>query len=135
MDFATKIKEGLCAFIDIDEFIVKKEEFYESRILQKKYDDRWKYSSIFDCDKTFDIDTTMWSSKTILDLSTFTPGESIHFNNKNLPISKSWFNHYNHNESGHDWLLKNYQSIDPSWKPVPYELVFNKKEKLHMPQL
>lgn len=135
IDFATKVKEGLCAFIDIDEFIVKKEEFYESRILQKKYDDRWKYSSIFDCDKTFDIDTTNWSSKAILDLSTFTPGDSIHFGNKDLPISKSWFNHYNHTESGHSWLLENYQICSPSWKPVPYDLVFDKKEKLVMPEL
>jgi hypothetical protein len=135
IDFAAKVKEGLCAFIDIDEFIVKKEEFYESRILQKKYDDRWKYSSIFDCSKTFDIDTKKWSSKVILDLSAFSPGENIHFENKDLPISKSWFNHYNHNEVNHKWLLKNYKNIDPSWKPVPYEHVFNKLEKLEMPKL
>lgn len=130
LDFALKIKEGLCAFIDIDEFIVKKEEFRESRILQKKYDDRWKYNSIFDCDKTFDIDTRFWSSKAILDLSRFSVGRDIHFEDKDLEYSKSWFNHYNHNEKGHEWLLSSYHKIDPNWIPKPYNELFYSGQKL-----
>lgn len=129
-DFALKVRNGLCAFIDTDEFIVKKEEFRESRMFQKKYDDRWKYKSIFDCDKTFDIDTKKWASKAILDLSRFSPGHNIHFEDKDLPYSKSWFNHYNYNEKNHEWLLSSYKSIDPNWVPKPYKDVFYSGEKL-----
>ena len=135
VDFASKVNEGLCAFIDIDEFIIKKEDFRESRILQKKYDSRWRYKSVFDCDKTFDINTRNFSSKVILDMANFEPDFDIHFGNHDLPISKSFFNHYNHNESSHKfykWLLSNYHHIDPSWTPVPYEDVFVSGEKLKM---
>jgi hypothetical protein len=128
--FSTIVKDGLCAFIDIDEFIVKKEEFRESRILQKKYDDRWKYNSIFDCDKTFDIDTKKWASKAILEMSRFSRGQNIHFEDKDLPYSKSWFNHYNHNESGHNWLLSAYKNIDPLWIPKAYNDIFYSGDKL-----
>lgn len=130
VDFASRINSGLCAFIDIDEFIIKQEEFYESRILQKKYDDRWKYKSVFDCDKTFNIDTTRWASKVIMDMSNFRIGENIHFENLDLPLSKSWFNHYNHNKSGHEWLMSNYMNIDPTWSPVSYENVFTTGNKI-----
>jgi len=134
LDFASKVTSGLCAFIDIDEFIVKKEKFRESRILQKRYDDRWNYDTVFDCDKTFDIDTRLWASKAILDMSRFSAGESIHFNNKDLPYSKSWFNHYNHNEVAHEWTLSNYKQVDPLWVPKPYNEVFYSGEKLTINQ-
>jgi hypothetical protein len=130
LDFASKVTSGLCAFIDIDEFIVKKEEFKESRILQKKYDDRWKYKSVFDCDKTFDIDTRFWASKAILDLSTFSVGIDIHFEDKSLDVSNSWFNHYNHNEKNHNWLLSSYNNVDPNWVPKPYSDIFYSGDKI-----
>jgi hypothetical protein len=130
VDFASKVTSGLCAFIDIDEFIVKKENFKESRLLQKRYDDRWKYKSIFDCDKTFDINTRFWASKAILDLSRFSVSSNIHFEDKDLEISQSWFNHYNHNEKSHEWLLSSYYSIDPDWVPKSYDNIFYLGEKL-----
>lgn len=130
IDFASKVNQGLCAFIDIDEFIVKKEDFKESRILQKKYDDRWKYESIFDCDKTFDINTKKWASKAILDMSGFSAGDNIHFEDKDLPYSKSWFNHYNHSQIAHEWLLSAYKNIDPAWVPKPYSDIFYSGKKL-----
>jgi hypothetical protein len=57
-------------------------------------------------------------------MENFTPGFSIHFENKQIEISKSWFNHYNHNEKVHSWLLDNYKHMAPGWSPVPYEKVF-----------
>jgi hypothetical protein len=129
-DFALKVNSGLCAFIDIDEFIVKNEEFRESRILQKKYHDRWSYKSVFDCDKTFDINTRFWGSKAILDLSTFSVGINIHFEDKDLDISNSWFNHYNHSEKTHEWLLSSYNNVDPNWIPKPYSNIFYSGDKL-----
>lgn len=117
--------KGLCAFIDIDEFIIKREEFRPSRLLQKKYDDRWNYDRVLDCKKTFEINTRNWASKCIIDMAYWKQSFSIHYENLRLPISESWFNHYNHTEIGHQWLLENYQNIDPSWKPIPYSEVFN----------
>jgi len=130
IDFSSKVNSGLCAFIDIDEFIIKREEFRESRILQKKYDDRWKYNSVFDCDKTFEINTRRWASKAILDMSRFTSDTDIHFPNHDLPMSTSFFNHYNHSRSCHEWLLSAYKTIDPSWEPVEYDKLFITGEKI-----
>lgn len=128
LHFKELYPNGLCAFIDIDEFIVLKEPFRESRLYQKRYDDRWNYERVLDCTKTFEINTQNWGSKCILEMSTFTPSDTIHFTDKQLPISQSWFNHYNHSEKTHEWLLNNYKNIDCSWVPVPYDQVF--KERL-----
>jgi hypothetical protein len=122
--FKSLYPKGLCAFIDIDEFIVPQEPFRESRMYQKRCDDRWNYKRVLDCTKTFEIDTRNWGSKCILEMENFTPGFSIHFENKQIEISKSWFNHYNHNEKVHSWLLDNYKHMAPGWSPVPYEKVF-----------
>jgi len=124
LHFKDLYPKGLCAFVDIDEFIVPKEPFRESRLYQKKYDDRWNYERVLDCTKTFQIDTSRWGSKCILEMSKFTPSANIHFLDKNLPISESWFNHYNHSPKAHEWLISNYTDIDASWNPVPYEKVF-----------
>jgi len=124
LHFKDLYPKGLCAFVDIDEFIVPKEPFRESRLYQKKYDDRWNYEKVLDCTKTFQIDTSRWGSKCILEMSKFTPSANIHFLDKSLPISKSWFNHYNHSPKAHEWLVSNYTDIDPTWNPVPYEKVF-----------
>ena len=124
LHFKNLYPKGLCAFIDIDEFIVPQEPFRECRLLQKKYDDRWNYEKVLDCKKTFQIDTRRWGSKCILEMETFTKSETIHFADRVLDISKSWFNHYNHTRKGHEWLLANHKWIDKNWNPVPYEEVF-----------
>lgn len=124
LHFKDLYSKGLCAFVDIDEFIVPKEPFRESRLYQKKYDDRWNYERVLDCTKTFQIDTSRWGSKCILEMSKFTPSANIHFLDKSLPISESWFNHYNHSPKAHEWLVSNYTDIDATWNPVPYDKVF-----------
>jgi hypothetical protein len=124
--FAESYKSGLCAFIDMDEFIVPQEPFKESRLYQKRYNDRWNYERVADCTKTFEIDTRRWGSKCILEMSRFTPSDTIHFTDKVLDISRSWFNHYNHNETTHDWLLKNCSWIDPSWEPRSFADVYGR---------
>jgi hypothetical protein len=57
-------------------------------------------------------------------------GESIHkLNTRTPPVSLALdvlcFNHYNHNRRGHEWLLENYQHLDPSWQPKAFEVVFD----------
>lgn len=116
--------KGLCAFIDIDEFLVPLEPFRESRLYQKRYDDRWNYDKVLDCTKTFDIDTSRWGSKCILEMSTFKPSDNIHFLDKQLPISESYFKHFNHNQKTHEWLLEKYKEIDSTWKPVDFANVY-----------
>lgn len=122
--------KGLVAFIDIDEFIVKQENFRHSRMLQAKYEDRYYYNSVFEITNGFKIDTSKWASKCIIDMSQYTTPSNIHFPEIDIPISKSFFNHYNHNPLGHRWLLDNYQQIDPSWTPKDYDDVF-----IEMPSL
>jgi hypothetical protein len=117
-------KDGLVAFIDVDEFIVKQEEFYQSRIFQAKYDDRRHYKSVLDISNGFKVNTANWGTKCIIDMQKYSQPKSMHFPGLSLPISKSFFNHYNHNSVGHDWLLKNYLDFAPNWMPTKYEDVF-----------
>lgn len=124
--YASIVTSGLTAFIDIDEFIVKREDFRESRLLQRKYDSRYHYpeKSVMNISNGFAIDTRHWATKCILDMSRYQKAVDAHLGDLNLPISESFFNHYNYNSVGHSWLLENYQDLDPSWVPVPYERVF-----------
>jgi hypothetical protein len=124
-------KDGLVAFIDIDEFIIKKEDFYQSRILQVKYENRNNYNSVWNISNGFNINTRWWSSKCIIDMSKYIEPESIHFNDLEIPISKSFFNHYNYNSVNHDWLLKNYMKVDDTWNPVSYDKMFKKLPTLN----
>lgn len=122
---ASNKNEGLVAFIDVDEFIVKREEFRESRMLQVKYESRNNYKSVLDISKGFDeIRHVNHSSKCIIEMSRYSSPISVHFQEAGLPISESYFNHYNHNEVGHKWLINNYHHIDSSWVPKPYDKVF-----------
>jgi hypothetical protein len=123
-------KDGLVAFIDVDEFIIKQEDFRQSRILQVKYENRNNYDSVCNISNAFKINTRWWSSKCIIDMSEYVEPESVHFNDLNIPISKSFFNHYNHNNVNHDWLLENYMRLDNSWSPVSYDKVFEKMPTL-----
>lgn len=137
LDLSSKIKEGLCAFIDMDEFIIKKEEFFPSAIKQKKFRSRADFDRVTDITETFDINTEKFSRKCILDMSTLPEilyeknwgFFNMHFMNIDLPYSKNYFNHYNHNEIAHKWLIENYKHFDENWKEVSYENLFYNIDK------
>lgn len=121
LDFSHRIKNGLCAFIDIDEFIVKRENFYPSRIFQRKMKHYSFYNSVADCHEYIPIDTKWWAPKAILDMSNFPDfsiekNDTIHFERFDLPISKNIFNHYNYNGVTHEWLMQNINLVDSNWK-------------------
>jgi len=119
--FSQLVKKGLCAFIDIDEFIIKKENFRVSRMNQRKFKARHHYSSVHDCHEYFDVDTTGWGTKVILDMANFPSSnqyKNIHFVHLDLPASASYFNHYNHCESAHQWLIMNGKNIDPDYNNI-----------------
>lgn len=116
--FKNLISQGLCAFIDIDEFIIKKEEFRVCRMYQRKFKSRSFYNSVYDCRETFDIDTSTWAPKVILDMANFpdfdTQRHNIHFGHINVPVSQSYFNHYNHTKFCHEYMTtRMMHQLDP----------------------
>ena len=122
--FKNIVNTGLCAFIDIDEFIIKREDFRPCRLYQRKFKSRVYYNSVYDCRDVWDIeDASKWGPKVILDMANFpifTPGlhaHDIHFRYLDLPISQSWFNHYNHTLKTH-WYLLNVQKNDHNLGPM-----------------
>lgn len=138
--FTNLIKEGFCAFIDIDEFIVLNKhnnikdylndtysiKYNGIKILQKKHLSRWyKKEKVFELPKVLEINTELWAPKIIANIERINncSKKTIHnFLNK-LKIDKEYchFNHYNHDENGHKWLLKNYSQLDPSWLPISFD--------------
>jgi hypothetical protein len=104
--FGTIVKKGLCAFIDADEYIIKKEEFKPGYMFQKKFRSQNYYNSVTDCHEFYDIDTEWIAPKVILDMGKFDRLfikhklriDSTHFysikEKKHLPLSKNYFNHY-----------------------------------------
>jgi hypothetical protein len=143
-DFKEKVKFGFCAFIDMDEFIVFKNhnnikdyikdnysnEYDGIKIYQKKHLSRWyKKDKVFNLPKVLDINTEKWAPKIIANIERIgdCSNNSIHDFLYNLKFDKEncWFNHYNHDENGHNWLLNNYIYLDPEWKPIGFYL--NKK--------
>ncbi|MGD0334242.1 MAG: hypothetical protein ABSA90_13450 [Xanthobacteraceae bacterium] len=135
--FAETYSVDWCAFIDIDEFLCspfKIDELLEGsavRIYQKKFEDRHDYRTALEITKSFSINTQRWASKLIVKMQDYViGGESIHsLNTRTPPVSLTLdvlrFNHYNHNRRGHEWLLENYQQLDPSWQPKAFEVVFD----------
>ena len=135
--FAETYSADWCAFIDIDEFLCspfKIDELLEGsavRICQKKFEDRHDYRTALEITKSFSINTQRWASKLIVKMQDYViGGESIHsLNTRTPPVSLALdvlrFNHYNHNRRGHEWLLENYQQLDPSWQPKAFEVVFD----------
>lgn len=133
IDFINRVKSGLCAFIDVDEFIVKKEEFRSSRLYQRIFKNYNYFNSIFESKEMFSLETlsgravhtlTHEYSKCILDISNFSEFDKLvpntmHFMNFNLPLSESFFNHYNFNKlkygifrktiAKEDWKIKSYE--------------------------
>jgi hypothetical protein len=137
--FVNIVKSGFCAFIDIDEFIVFKKhsnikEYLSSsysnnydgiKIFQQKHLSRWyKKESVFNLPKVLDINTERWAPKIIANLERIKDcsNSSIHDFLNNLKLDKDYchFNHYNHDENGHKWLLDNYFYLDPSWSPINF---------------
>jgi hypothetical protein len=125
----TQIDSGLCAFIDIDEFIIKKEEFKQSRMYQKIFEDYHNYNSIFDCKKWFSqIGIYKYASKCILDLTYLkncfnddkTYIVNMHFENLQLEESLSHFNHYNLNKVRYRRIEHEYKKIYPNFKIVSF---------------
>jgi hypothetical protein len=112
--FSSIVDKGLCAFIDMDEFIIAKEEFFESRLFQKKFKHISEYKSVYDCHDACDLNTSNMDTKVILNMSKFKKYLSynnkevtIHFNFlDHLPKTKNYYNHYNHNAYSHKLLFK-----------------------------
>lgn len=113
--FAKYMKTGLCAFIDIDEFIVKgNSDFEEGRLLQKRMKSRFYYDKVSECNEVLNIQHQDWSPKVILNLETLVNynGEwpdVIHFYTesfKHLKILDSYINHYSHSKRSHDLMLR-----------------------------
>lgn len=139
--FSNIIDNDLCAFIDIDEFIIKKEKFFECRIFQKKFKHRGEYLSVYDCYDACDIDTSKMDTKVILNMKRFkkilqyglkTNNLNMHFQFLHqLARTENYYNHYNHNKYAHDlltgpmkgWMLPD---RDMANKIVPYDNVFYK---------
>lgn len=139
--FSNENKKGLCAFIDIDEFIIPVEKFYPSRMYQKKFKNRWEYSSVHDCFDACNIPSEHLDTKTIIDLDMLSdlpenipdphPQYNMHFNFlSELPISKNYYNHYNHNAYAHKLLIKDrygWYGDKDSIKKIPgYDKVYYK---------
>lgn len=139
-DFLKYANKGFCAFIDIDEFIVLKGDslkdyinlnynsaFDGIKICQRKFVNRWyNRSSVTSIKATLDINTFRWAPKIIANLGRLrNAAGSIHDFMRNLMNDDEniHFNHYNHDVNSHNWLLMNYDSIDPYWVPVEFNTV------------
>lgn len=142
--FSDLVQSGWCAFIDMDEFLYSPYaigDILEGKamvLLQKKFDDRFRYETALEITKTFAMKTNRWGRKLLINMEHFIKGaQNIHDLNVhrfNEPLIANMevvrFNHYNHNRNGHEWLLKSYHGLDPNWQPVPFEEVFTERCEL-----
>lgn len=102
-DFSNQVKSGLCAFIDLDEYIIKKEDFRVSRLQGYNYKSMFYFKSAHDChERCVYVSPNARASKCILDMADFpdlpystVERPFVHFEEINLPKSESHFNHYN----------------------------------------
>lgn len=138
-DFAKGMRSGWCAFLDIDEFLYSPHrigDVLEGQAMvlrQKKFEDRFHYSTALEITNTFTIDTERWAPKIFINMEHYILGSAnMHELNTHLmekpvfpDLGTLRFNHYNHNRVGHEWLLANREEIDPGWRPLPFEQVFN----------
>lgn len=124
--FRDIVKDGLCAFIDMDEFIIPQEEFRPCRMLQRKFKSRIYYESVYDCLEVWPVDTSDWGPKVILDMANFPEFNAlihdIHCRHVNLPVSMTWFNHYNYTPTSHRYLLTA-QTVDPCIGHIAQEIL------------
>lgn len=143
-DFKNRVNDGFCCFIDIDEFIFLENEknlkdyiknnYAEDKqgivIQQKKYASRWENpNNVLSIKKTFEIDTTMWAPKIIAKINKIQPKQKTNIHNfiDDFILDKKncHFKHFNHNINAHNWLLKNYQTLDKNWKPKNFNEVWD----------
>jgi hypothetical protein len=143
-NFVNIVKKGFCVFIDIDEFVVLKnhnniKDYLKDmyivdhngiKIFQKKHLNRWykkENEKVFDLPQVLEINTEKWAPKIIANIERIgdCSKKNIHNFLSNLKLDKSfcYFNHYNHDENGHKWLLNNYRSLDPNWKPIKFNKI------------
>ena len=133
-DFLQRVESGLCAFIDVDEFIIKRENFYESRLKGIKYKSLYEYSSVYDCYDQCIIPQK--DTKCILNMSNpmvrnYTLSNNnidsyIHFNNIDLPISKNIYNHYHYTKFRHMKYKNYYKDELIGYEKTPYKDLFVK---------
>jgi hypothetical protein len=124
LHFKENVKQGLCAFIDVDEYIIKNEDFKEGFIFQRNFKNMFYYDSVYDCHEHIPLNTNKWSPKVILDMANFpkfdasNPKHTIHFEHLIgiIPETKNFFNHYNYTSYSHKHVLKNIDIYDPTWK-------------------
>jgi hypothetical protein len=114
---------SLTAFIDVDEFIIKREGFYPSRMVQKKYHSIHEYNRVYEISKCLEQKPNInWASKVMLDTSEYSikdiSSTDIHMRSLDLPVSKNYFNHYNYNEVLHKWLVDNYLDLNLFDDPI-----------------
>lgn len=125
-DCLNRNPQSLIAFIDIDEYIIMREKPRHSRLFQKKYHHLKEYSSVREISKCIpDLDTSGWAPKVILDAQELSQEDidkiyDIHMENLDLPISKSYFNHYNYNEITQQFLINHIGGLDPNFKMEAY---------------
>jgi hypothetical protein len=142
--FGARMKDGWCAFIDIDEFIYSPfpiTDLLHNKVVvmdQKKFHSRFEYDTALEITKCFKFNTRAWAPKLIIDMEHYLPGgPNIHSLNAHLMgvdltsnSERIRFNHYNHNQVGHDYLLQWLTHLDPSWVPVPYEDTFTERDDI-----
>lgn len=126
LNFAKNIRTGLCAFIDVDEFIIKNEDFKVSRLQQHKYKSRFYYQSVYDCHERVPLVYTQdWNTKAIIDMANFPLDfQDIHFRNIILPETTSYFNHYNHNSISHTAYDHDHNFHYGKFKDIPFDEIF-----------
>ena len=123
LNFAKIIKKGLCAFIDIDEYLIKNEDFFPCRLQQHKYKSRFQFKSVYDIHDRVKLKYTKnWNPKAIIDMSNFPKHfQDIHFRDIDLPETSNYINHYNHNEISH--MAYDWGQIS-EFSKIPYSQVF-----------
>lgn len=106
VDFNQNVNTGLCAFIDIDEFIIKNEEFKVSRLNGIQYKAMHYYKSLRDCHERCILQ--QMDTKCILDLSSLPTFPrmvddefDMHFTFLTLPETTNYYNHYNYSKYRH----------------------------------
>lgn len=126
--FRENVKTGLCAFIDIDEFIIKKEEFRACRLKGIQYKSMHYYKSVYDCHERCIV--PQMDTKCIIDLknlpkmNTLSDREfDMHFKFLNLPLSESHYNHYNYSKYRHRKFQK-YNSNLNNYEKISYNNLF-----------
>ncbi len=143
--FSERMKTGWCAFVDMDEFLYSPYAIedvlgdHSIVVRQQRFADRFKHETALEITDTFPIDTRKWGSKPFIDMSRYWDGRrscpsgsvTVHTlagrSARSIDTGILRFNHYNHNERNHEWLLAHHLQLDENWRPVPFDSVFTEK--------